>query len=44
MKLIFSDIREYAFHYSSDHIFYNVEIYKLLKKGSLYYISFDPED
>jgi hypothetical protein len=44
MKLIFLDISEYAFYYSSDHIFYNVEIYKLLKKGGLYYISFDPED
>lgn len=42
LKLIFSGIKEYSFYHNSDHIFYNIEVYKLLKKGKLFYISFDP--
>ena len=43
LKLIFLDIKEYGFYHNSNHIFYNIEDYKLLRKGDLYYISFDPE-
>ena len=44
LKLIFSDIKEYAFYHNSNYTFYNVEAYKLLKKENLFYISFDPEE
>ncbi|MFC3197292.1 hypothetical protein ACFOET_06680 [Parapedobacter deserti] len=44
LKIVFSRIKEYAFNYQSDRVFYNVEVYKLLKKGTLFYISFDPCD
>jgi hypothetical protein len=43
LRLIFSDIKEYGFYHNSNHIFYNIEDYKLLRKEGLYYISFDPE-
>lgn len=42
LKLIFSGIKEYAFNYSRDVTFYNVENYKLFKQESCFYISFDP--
>ena|GEM_PF-1461114 len=42
LKLIFSGIKEYAFNYSCDLMFYNVECYKLLKEGDHFYVSFDP--
>lgn len=44
IKLSFSGVKEFAFNYMSNHIFYNIETYKLLKQGTLFYISFDPFD
>lgn len=44
LKIVFSGVKEYAFHYQSNRIFYNVEVCKLLRKGDFFYISFDPYD
>jgi len=42
--LKFLDVDEYSFFYSSQRIFYNVEICKFLNTGHHFYISFDPVD
>ncbi|PWG81174.1 hypothetical protein DDR33_07235 [Pararcticibacter amylolyticus] len=43
-KIRFLDVKEYAFYHNSNYYFYNVEAFKLLKKGSLFYLSFDPDE
>lgn len=40
--LEFESIKEYAFFYTSDRYFYNIERYTFFKDGNLFYISFDP--
>ncbi|MCC6287042.1 MAG: hypothetical protein IT249_04090 [Chitinophagaceae bacterium] len=42
--LKFIDVQEYSLYYLSHRIFYNIEIVKFFKYGSLFYISFDPID
>ena len=44
IKLRFGGIKEYSFYFNSNHIFYNVESYKLIKDNNLFFISFDPEN
>ena len=44
IKLNFSGIKEYSFFYTSDHIFYNIEIVKFFKNDRGIYISLDPVD
>ena len=44
IRLRFSKIKEYWFYHSSRYIFYNVESFKLIRSGGLFFISFDPED
>jgi hypothetical protein len=44
LRLRFLAVKEYSFYWNSEYNFYNVETYKLVKKGELFYISFDPED
>lgn len=44
LLLRFTNISEYQFYWNSKSFFYNVECYKLIKVGDLYYISFDPDE
>lgn len=44
LKLRFTDVQEYSFYYNSQHVFYNVEIYKFFINNGRVYISFDPVD
>jgi len=44
LRLRFLGIKEYSFYHNDSHIFYNVECYKLIMDGELYYLSLDPED
>lgn len=39
----FTDITEYVFNHANNYSFYYIEDYKLLLEGSLFYISFDPD-
>jgi hypothetical protein len=42
--LKFIDVQEYSFYHKSNYSFGNIEVYKFLKNGDLYYISLDPYD
>lgn len=44
LMLVFENVLEYAFNYSSSYAFYNVESYKLLAVQQGYYLSLDPYD
>jgi len=43
VKILFKNVYEFGFYYSSDYIFYNVEDYKLLDLKGKIYISLDPD-
>ena len=43
LKLCFSGVKEYSFYWNDNHIFYNIESYKLFKANNLFYMSLDPD-
>lgn len=43
VKIVFGDIEEYNFSFSSDYYFYNIEDYKLINLDSKIYLSLDPD-
>jgi hypothetical protein len=44
LKLLFKDVKEYAFSWTGKYYFYYIGSYKYLRHNSLYYMSFDPDN
>lgn len=42
VKIVFEDVKKYAFNWEENYYFYYIETVKLFHLNSLYYISFDP--
>lgn len=44
LRLVCEDIIEFGFYYNNEHVFYNVERFKLIDESDYIYLSLDPDE